>query len=78
MAQYFVLRDGERWQIRHQNKTFPYSTLQTAMTAAIDVARKAGALGHPAEVLVADEDGDFRVDWKHGRDDYPGDGSRPA
>ncbi len=71
MAQYFVLRDGERWQIRHKKKTFPYSTLQTAMTAAIDVAQKAGALGHPAEVLVAGEDGEFRVGWKHGRDAYP-------
>jgi len=73
MAQYFVLPDGQRWQIRHKDKIFPYSTRQTAMRAAVDVAQKAGELGHPAEVLVQAPDGDFHVLWKHGRDVYPHD-----
>lgn len=70
-AIYYVLKAGDQWKIRHDDKDYPYRTQADAMRAAVDAAHKAGRDGHDAQVLVQGRDGKWQTEWTYGDDPYP-------
>jgi hypothetical protein len=70
-AQYFVLKDGAAWKVRHNDKDVSYATQAAAMKAAVDAAHAAGKAGHDTQVLVQGRDGKWQTEWTYGNDPYP-------
>jgi hypothetical protein len=67
MAHYTVIRDGAVWRINLTGKNYgPYTTQSAAIRDAIDTAKKAITAGFPARVMVQEEDGNFREEWRAG------------
>jgi len=67
MAHYTVIRDAAGWQINLTGKNYgPYATQTAAIRDAIDTAKKAVAEGFPARVMVQEDDGKFRQEWRSG------------
>lgn len=70
-AQYFVLKNGTKWKIRHNDKDYQYDTQAAAMKAAVDAAHSTGKKGIDAQVLVQGRDGKWQTEWTYGHDPYP-------
>jgi len=70
-ALYYIVSEGERWNVRHSGADYPYLTRSIAISAAIDAAHTSGSRGHEAEVLIEGSDGDWSAEWVYGRDPYP-------
>ncbi len=70
-ARYYVLKDGLKWKIRHQEKDYSYETQRAAMNAAVDAAHESGKSGHDAQVLIQGRDGQWQTEWTYGHDPYP-------
>jgi Uncharacterized protein conserved in bacteria (DUF2188) len=70
-AQFYVLKNGGQWKIRHNDKDYDFPTQASAMKAAVDAAHQAGTKGLDAQVLVQDRDGRWQTEWTYGRDPYP-------
>jgi flavin-binding protein dodecin len=67
MAHYTVIRDGEVWQINLTGKNYgPYATQSAAIRDAIDTAEKAVTAERQARVMVQEENGSFREEWRSG------------
>lgn len=65
MAHYTVIRDGDVWRINLTGKNYgPYATRSAAIRDAIDTAEKAATTGYQARVMVQEEDGSFREEWR--------------
>ncbi|MBY8822179.1 DUF2188 domain-containing protein [Sphingomonas colocasiae] len=65
MAHYTVIRDGAVWRINLAGKNYgPYATQSAAIRDAIDTAGKAVTTGYQARVMVQEEDGSFREEWR--------------
>lgn len=73
-VRYYVLRDGARWKVRHNDKDYAYDTQKAAMKAAVDAAHSSGKKGHDAQVLVQGRDGQWQTEWTYGNDPYPSPG----
>lgn len=70
-VQYYVLKNGTEWKVRHNDKDYPYATQKAAMKAAVDAAHSSGKNGHDAQVLVQGRDGQWQTEWTYGNDPYP-------
>ena len=68
---YYVLSNGGRWKVRHNEKDYDYDTQAAAMRAAVDAAHTSGKTGHDAQVLVQGRDGQWQTEWTYGNDPYP-------
>jgi hypothetical protein len=68
---YYVLKDGDQWKIRLNDKDFNYSTQAAATKAAVDAAHKNGAKGFDSQVLIQGRDGKWQTEWTYGHDPYP-------
>ncbi len=65
MAHYTVIRDGDVWQINLTGKNYgPYATQSAAIRDAIDTAEKAVTTGYQVRVMVQEENGSFREEWR--------------
>ncbi len=65
MAHYTVIRDGDVWRINLTGKNYgPYATQSAAIRDAIDTAEKAVTTGYQARVMVQEQDGSFREEWR--------------
>jgi len=65
MAHYTVIRDGDQWQINLTGKNYgPYATQSAAIREAIDTAKKAVNPERHARVMVQEENGSFREEWR--------------
>ena len=70
-AHYYVLIDGLRWKIRHNDKEYHFDTHAIAMKAAVEAAHQAGRDGHDAQVLFQGRDRQWQTEWTYGNDPYP-------
>lgn len=70
-AEYYVLSNGGRWKVRHNNKDYDYATQAAAIRAAVDAAHSSGAKGYDAQVLIQGQGGQWRTEWTYGHDPYP-------
>ena len=62
-ARYIVLHHEGVWKINLDNRYYgPFETKDAAVDSATDTARKAGAAGYPASVLLMAE-GSFELLW---------------
>ena len=62
-ARYIVMHHAGEWKINLDNQYFgPFATQEAATAMAIDTARKADRLGHPASVLLMEGNG-FTPVW---------------
>ena len=68
---YYVLKDGDGWKVRHDDKDTPYDTQAEAMEAARDAAHKMHDGGTDSQVLVLGSDGQWQTEWTYGNDPYP-------
>ena len=65
---YYVLKDGDGWKVRHNDKDTPYDTQAEAMDAARDAAHKMHDGGTDSQVLVqgSDDGSSWAEDLKMG------------
>lgn len=70
-AVYYILSSGGQWKIKYNDKDYPYATQAAAIRAAVDAAHKAGSIGHDAQVLIQNREGQWRAEWTYGHDPYP-------
>ena len=70
-AVYYVLSDGGRWKVRHNDKDYHYDTQRSAIRAAVDAAHSSGGKGFDAQVLIQGQNGQWRTEWTYGHDPYP-------
>jgi hypothetical protein len=71
-ARYFIVQHDDRWSIKFNDEEYgPYKTKDEARLFAIDAARKLGAHGDNAEVVLMGEDGHFHTEWVYGPDVAP-------
>lgn len=70
-AIYYVLRAGDQWKIRHNEKDYFYPTQAAAMQSAVYTANECGKKGIDAQVLVQGRDGKWQTEWTYGHDPYP-------
>lgn len=65
MAHYTVIREGAVWKINLTGKNYgAYTTQTAAIRDAIDTAEKAVTTGYQARVMVQEENGSFREEWR--------------
>lgn len=65
-AQYFLVKNQSGWCVKLMGQQFgPYSSQEVALKAALAAARKAGEMGHEAEVIVQGADNKFRTEWTY-------------
>lgn len=71
-TRYFISRRQDVWAVRHGDKVCcAFSSQADAILAAIETAQDFGDQFHGAEVLVQDEDGEYRTIWTYGEDADP-------
>jgi hypothetical protein len=64
--EYVVRRHQDGWQVMLGRKVFgPYGSRQCAVSVAINAAKAASRKGHPAAVILEQQDGRF-VEWAAG------------
>lgn len=63
LAVYYVLRGGDGWIVRLDDRDYGHNTLTSALRASIAAARASAADGHEVEVLVQRPDGAWVVSW---------------
>ena len=70
--QYFVVIHNGEWKISFEGKHYgPYNTQSSAIRAAVDAAHEAGKNGRDSQVLVQNQQAQFRTEWTYGHDPYP-------
>jgi hypothetical protein len=68
-ARYFIVQRDDQWTIKFNDEEYgPYRSKDEAMLFAIEAARKLGAYGDNAEVVLMGEDGHFHAEWSYSRD----------
>jgi hypothetical protein len=73
--QYCVVSSGSGWEVvADHNYLGTYRAKGDALRQAIDWAQIDGASGFDREVLIQDQDVEFKVAWTYGRDAYPSNG----
>lgn len=72
-TKYYVVKHQGEWKISLNEKHHgPYPTQRSAIKAAVDAAHKAGSSNPDgAQVLVQNEQNQFRAEWTYGNDPYP-------
>jgi hypothetical protein len=70
-ADYYVLKNGNYWNVQFGDKVFACNKQTVAFKAAVNAAQVAGARGYPSQVLVEGPDGQWQTQWVYGIDRYP-------
>ena len=68
---YYVLSNGGRWKVRHDEKDYHFDTQADAIRASVDAAHSSGKKGIDSQVLIQGQDGQWRTEWTYGNDPYP-------
>lgn len=68
---YYVLSNGGRWKVRHNDKDYDFATQAEAIRASVDAAHTSGKQGIDSQVLVQGQGGQWRTEWTYGNDPYP-------
>ncbi|TMJ11582.1 MAG: hypothetical protein E6G94_15695 [Alphaproteobacteria bacterium] len=63
LALYYVLRGGDRWIVRLDERDYGHDSLTSALKAAFAAAGASAADGHEVQVLVQRPDGSWEVSW---------------
>lgn len=63
LAIYYVMRGGDGWIVRFDERDYGHLTLTSALRAAIAAARDSADHGHEVQVLVQRHDGAWTVSW---------------
>ena len=62
-AIYYVMRGGDKWIIRFDDRDYGHNSLTAALQAAIAAARTSTEHGHDVQVLVQRPDTSWVVTW---------------
>ena len=63
LAIYYVMRGGDGWIVRLDDRDYGHVTLTSALRAAIIAARASAENGHEVQVLVQSPAGPWVVSW---------------
>lgn len=63
LAIYYVMRGGDGWIVRFDDRDYGHLTLTSALRAAITAARASAEHGHEVQVLVQSPAGPWIVSW---------------
>lgn len=63
LAIYYVMRGGDGWIVRLDDRDYGHLTLTSALRAAIAAARTSAEHGHEVQVLVQSPTGPWTVSW---------------
>lgn len=63
LAIYYVMRGGDGWIVRFDDRDYGHLTLTSAFRAAITAARASAENGHEVQVLVQSPAGPWVVSW---------------
>ena len=78
LALYYVMRGGDGWIVRLDDRDYGHLTLTSALRAAIAAARASAEHGHEAQVLVQSPTGPWTVSWTSEDDMRPVVAALPA
>ena len=78
LAIYYVMRGGDGWIVRFDDRDYGHLTLTSALRAAIAAARDSAGHGHEAQVLVQRHDGAWTVSWASEEELKPAVAALPA
>lgn len=78
LALYYVMRGGDGWIVRLDDRDYGHLTLTSALRAAITAARTSAEHGHEAQVLVQSPTGPWTVSWTSEDDMEPVVAALPA
>jgi hypothetical protein len=68
LAIYFILRGGDHWMVRLDDRNYGHNSLASALNSAIKAARASSEHGHEAQVLVQRPDHSWAVTWTSDED----------
>lgn len=71
LAIYYVMRGGDGWIVRLDDRDYGHTNVTSALRAAIAAARASAEHGHEVQVLVQRPDGPWSVSWTSEDDFMP-------
>jgi hypothetical protein len=78
LAIYYVMRGGDGWIVRLDDRDYGHTNVTSALRAAIAAARTSAGHGHEVQVLVQRPDGPWSVSWTSEDDFMPAVAGAPA
>jgi hypothetical protein len=71
-TQYLIVLHKNEWKVSFEGRYYgPYRSQAHAIRAAIEAANADGNSGDEAQVLVQENNDEFRAEWTYGNDPYP-------